>query len=254
MIENSKIMGMASHALKGFRLNAAGTSVFWGILIAVSAFSINLASILFMDSNENSSRNYLVSFTAEMVQSIAVHMFIIGFYAYFYGIYKQKVASFKKLFIGFKNFSRNAVVLIIGALVMGFLSTIAEATLQYCLDHYPILENIVFYIFLAIVYISFLCLVAYKLYPTWLGLMLKMSMDNSTEAISLIRETYSQVSAYNNKFVGLYFRFLGWSIVGCLTFGIGFLWILPYLTMATVIFFDIIFYPEDYAVPEDPAT
>ena len=159
----------------------------------------------------------------------------------------------KLLFAGFRNFSRNVVVLIIGALVMGFFTTVAEVTMQHYLDNYSVEENIAFYIILAIVYIAILCLVCYKLYPTWLALMLKMSMDDSTNAIDLIRQTYRQVSVYNYNFLFLYFRFLGWSIVGCLTLGIGFLWILPYLTTATVVFFDIIFKPEDYAAPEDPA-
>ena len=253
MVNNSKIMDMGWKSLKGYRLHAAGTSILWGILIVAVAFSINLTSILFLDNSEYSSRNLLVSFVTEIFQSVIIHIFIIGFYAYFYSIYKQKTASLKQLFVGFKNFSRNAVVLIIGALVMGFFSTIAEGTFNYCLDRYPIMENIVFYILLVTVYLAVLCFVCYKLYPTWLALMLKMSTDDSTAAIDLIRETYRQVSVYNYKFVCLYFRFLGWSIVGCLTLGIGFLWILPYISMATVIFFDTVFNPEDYAVPEDPA-
>ena len=252
MISNSNVMNIANRSLKGFRFHAAITSIIWGFLIVVTTFSIYLGSILFMDGSDNSSRNYLIGFAAELFQSIISHTFIIGFYAYFFTIYKRKKASLKQLFVGFNNFSRNAVVLVIGALVMGFLSSIAERTFTYCLDHYPFLENLVFYIFLIAVYIAVFCYVCYKLYPTWLGLLLKMSMDDTTQPLDLIRQTYSQVSVYNFKFVGLYLRFFGWGIVGVLTIGIGFLWILPYISMATVVFLDTIFNPEDYAVPEDP--
>ena len=97
-----------------------------------------------------------------------------------------------------------------------------------------------------------ICLLAYKFFPTWMGLLLKMALDNTTGAIDLIKKTYHQVSEYNYKYLCFTFRIMLWSMLGVITFGIGFLWIIPLIAMASVIFFDAIFNPEDYATPDFP--
>ena len=250
-MSNIKIMTLARKALKGFWLKSIGMTILGGFLSGAIIFAVSLTSILFLETGTDAPQNYLVSFVFEMAETILVEILLIGFYAYIYDIYKYRKSSFHKLFAGFKNFSRNAVILVIAALVKGFFSTIAERILDLS-DRAPFEGNLFFYILLIAIVIVFYCYIGYKLFPTWVGLMLKMSLDDSTSPTDLIRQTFCEVYGYNFKFFCLYLRFLGWGILGCLTFGIGFLWIIPYMTASSVIFFDIIFYPEDYAVPEDP--
>ena len=253
MISSAKAFDLANDALKGNRLKTTGITLFGGILLFATIFFINFASLLFFGTEEESPRNYPVSFVVSLIQSIVQDILAIGFYAYLYEIYKHRKSSFRKLFVGFENFSRNAVILIIVALIKGFFSSIADGFMEYFSHRAPFEGNLFFYILLVAIVVVFLCYVGYKLLPTWVGLMLKMSLDDSTSPTDLIRQTFSEVYGYNFKFFCLYLRFLGWGILGCLTLGIGFLWIIPYMTVSSVIFFDTIFNPEDYAVPEDPA-
>lgn len=243
---------MGRKALKGFWLKSAGMTIFGGIISGAIMFTLALISILFLETGTGASRNYLVSFMFEMIQTILIQTLAIGFCAYLYDIYKHRKSSFRKLFAGFNNFSRNAIVVIIASLIASFFTTVAEGVIDYYSDRVPLEGNLLFYIVLVAIIGAFLFYVSYKLLPTWGGLLLKMSQDDSSCATDLIRQTYSQVSCYNKKFFCLYLRFFGWGIVGCLTFGIGFLWIIPYMTISSVIFFDIVFNPEDYAVPDDP--
>lgn len=252
MINNPKIMSMARKALKGFWLKSIGMTLLGGIISWAIIFALSLTSILFLENGTDSPQNYLVSFIFDMLETILVEILAIGFFAYLYEIYKHRKSSFRKLFVGFENFSRNAVILIIVALIKGFFASIADGFLDYFSQRVSFEENLFFYILLVAIVIIFLCYVGYKLFPTWVGLMLKMSLDDSPYPTDLIRQTFSQVYGYNYKFFCLYLRFFGWGIIGCLTLGIGFLWIIPYLSVSTVIFFDSIFNPEDYAVPEDP--
>ena len=252
MMSNSKIMTLARKALKGFWLKSIGMTIFGGFISWAIIFGFSLISILFLETGTGAPRNYLVSFVFEMIETILIEILAIGFYAYLYEIYKHRKSSFRKLFVGFENFSRNAVILIIVALIKGFFSSIADGFMEYFSHRAPFEGNLFFYILLVAIVVVFLCYVGYKLLPTWVGLMLKMSMDDSTYPTDLIRQTFSEVYGYNFKFFCLYLRFIGWGILGCLTLGIGFLWIIPYMTASSVIFFDTVFNPEDYAVPEDP--
>lgn len=253
MMNNSKIMDFARKALKGFWLKSIGITILGGLLSGAIIFAFGLTSILFLETGTDAPQNYLISFVFEMAETILIEMLAIGFLAYLYDIYRHRKSRFSKLFAGFKNFSRNAVILVIVALVKGFFSTIAERLLDLS-DRAPFEGNLFFYFLLIAIVVVFYCYIGYKLLPTWVGLMLKMSLDDSTSPTDLIRQTFSQVYGYNFKFFCLFLRFIGWGILGCLTLGIGFLWIIPYMTASNVIFFDTVFNPEDYAVPEDPAT
>ena len=253
MMNNSKIMDFARKALKGFWLKSIGITILGGLLSGAIIFAFGLTSILFLETGTDAPQNYLISFVFEMAETILIEMLAIGFFAYLYDIYRHRKSRFSKLFAGFKNFSRNAVILVIVALVKGFFSTIAERLLDLS-DRAPFEGNLFFYFLFIAIVVVFYCYIGYKLLPTWVGLMLKMSLDDSTSPTDLIRQTFSQVYGYNFKFFCLFLRFIGWGILGCLTLGIGFLWIIPYMTASNVIFFDTVFNPEDYAVPEDPAT
>lgn len=252
MISSAKAFDLANDALKGYRLKTTGITLFGGILLFATIFFINFASLLFFGTEEESPRNYPVSFVVSLIQSIVQDILAIGFYAYFFRIFKHRQSNLRDMFAGFKNFSRNVVVILIGALVAGFFSSLIEALADYLPLILPIHENILFYILFILILAALFCYILYKLYPTWIGLLIKMSQDDSTPATDLIKQTYCQVSVYNYNFLCLSFRIMLWCFLGVLTLGIGLLWIIPLITMSTVVFFDAIFNPEDFAAPEFP--
>ena len=55
------------------------------------------------------------------------------------------------------------------------------------------------------------------------------------EAIGLSKE---MMKGYKWKFVLLNFRFIGWSLLALLTCGIGFIWLVPYMTTAIAHFYE----------------
>ncbi|WP_405342513.1 DUF975 family protein [Fibrobacter sp.] len=252
MINSAQAFDLANKALKGNRLKTTGFTLLSGFFMLVIFFTVNFVSLLFLDSGEESPRNYPISFTFSLIQSILQDLLAIGFYAYFFRIFKNKQSEFRDLFAGFKSFSRNIVVIIIGTLVAGLFSSIVEAIVEYFPKIKPIEDNVLFYVILFLIIATIFCFAIYKLYPTWIALLMKMSKDDSTPAIDLIKQTYSQVSVYNYNFLCLSFRVMLWCFLGVFTLGIGFLWIVPLISMSYVVFFDAIFNPEDYAAPEFP--
>lgn len=76
-----------------------------------------------------------------------------------------------------------------------------------------------------------------------------MSMGQRLSAI--IRTTWSLMT-WNVfwRWVWLFLTFFGWGLLGLVTLGIGFLFVAPYMTMATVAFYEQIV-GEKYGTPED---
>ena len=62
--------------------------------------------------------------------------------------------------------------------------------------------------------------------------------DNSIGAMEAIDKSKKMMDGYKWKYFCLGLRFIGWSLLCILTLGIGFLWILPYMHVSMVKFYD----------------
>jgi uncharacterized membrane protein len=62
--------------------------------------------------------------------------------------------------------------------------------------------------------------------------------DNSIKPTEAIRKSKQMMMGHKWELFCLGFRFIGWIILGCLTFGIGFLWIMPYMHVSLAKFYD----------------
>lgn len=57
------------------------------------------------------------------------------------------------------------------------------------------------------------------------------------EAKQAVEESKKIMTGNRGKLFGLQFSFIGWAILGIFTFGIGYLWLLPYIQFATFVFY-----------------
>ena len=62
--------------------------------------------------------------------------------------------------------------------------------------------------------------------------------DNSIGAMEAINKSKKMMDGYKWKYFCLGLRFIGWSLLCILTLGIGFLWLLPYMQVSMVKFYD----------------
>jgi uncharacterized membrane protein len=65
-----------------------------------------------------------------------------------------------------------------------------------------------------------------------------MADDDRLEPQEAIRLSKEMMMGNRGKLAGLWLRFTGWFIVGFLTMGIGFIWIIPYLSTSLANFYD----------------
>jgi len=58
------------------------------------------------------------------------------------------------------------------------------------------------------------------------------------ETLEAITRSRKMMDGYKWKLFLLYLSFIGWSILCCLTFGIGFLWLCPYISLSVANFYE----------------
>ena len=62
--------------------------------------------------------------------------------------------------------------------------------------------------------------------------------DDSIGVLDAIKKSNQMMINYRWKLFCLYFRFFGWAVVCILTFGIGFLWLIPYIQISVSKFYE----------------
>ena len=60
----------------------------------------------------------------------------------------------------------------------------------------------------------------------------------SIDAADALKKSKEMMDGNKGKYFGLMLRFLGWSLLAILSLGIGFLWLIPYMQVATAKFYD----------------
>jgi len=65
-----------------------------------------------------------------------------------------------------------------------------------------------------------------------------MADDDSIDAMAAIDKSKAMMNGYKMKYFRMNLRFLGWSLLCFLTLGIGFLWLIPYMYVSYVKFYD----------------
>ncbi|MDR3237832.1 MAG: DUF975 family protein [Spirochaetia bacterium] len=62
--------------------------------------------------------------------------------------------------------------------------------------------------------------------------------DPSIGSLEAITASRKMMNGYKGKLFGLYLSFIGWGLLCCLSLGIGFLWLVPYISLSVANFYE----------------
>ena len=62
--------------------------------------------------------------------------------------------------------------------------------------------------------------------------------DSSIDAVEALKKSKEMMDGHKWKYFCLSLRFIGWALICILTLGIGFIWLLPYIQVTTVKFYE----------------
>lgn len=83
-------------------------------------------------------------------------------------------------------------------------------------------------------------------------LVYQVAYDNpNLSSKEVVEESERLMTGNRGKYFVLQLSFIGWSILACLTFGIGFLWLTPYITISTICFYEALSGKSDTTIEVD---
>lgn len=172
---------------------------FWKSSLLVFASSITLAIILGIISGG------VLAFITEL---LALPLYI-GFISYILGLTRKKEVSLTDIFQDYKKIGLIVVTLII---------------------------SYVFIIFGYILLIIPGIMIAFSL--VMVGYLLADSKETSiSEAKNIIRESIEMMNGYKLDYFVFELSFIGWHFLGAITFGIAYIYVIPYFTFANTLYY-----------------
>lgn len=83
-------------------------------------------------------------------------------------------------------------------------------------------------------------------------LVYQVAYDNTNlSSKEVVEESEKLMTGNRGKYFVLQLSFIGWAILACLTFGIGFLWLTPYITISTICFYEALAGKSDSPIEVD---
>jgi uncharacterized membrane protein len=158
-----------------------------------------LATLVFLTIISLSSSTYVL-------ELILYGPLAFGYVLYLMRLSDSKVSDFSLLFVGFNRF--------VNTLVAGLLYSLAVGI------------GMVLFIFPGLIMLCGLSMTMYI-----------MIDDPNVSGVDAIQQSWNMMKGYKWQFFCLQLRFIGWGLLSIITFGIGFLWLYPYVTVTNYNFY-----------------
>jgi uncharacterized membrane protein len=208
----------------------AGLSGNWGRSIGVSLVYLLLIA--------GASQIPLVG---SLVQLAFAAPMMAGLYGYFLATLRRQPNPFELLFEGFNRFGTAWCAYMLVFLIMtawavpfGVLMAVIVALAHPDPTIFPVYTVWA----LASVGILVLCAFLLLLQMRYSLVLFVVADDSAVRARDAVRRSACLMRGNYWRLGLLWFRFIGWQVLAVLTFGIGLIWLFPYMTAATAAFYD----------------
>ena len=200
-MSNSELKAKAKESMKGK----------WGkilpVIILYSLITGAISGVVTVKYGNNPSTQ--ISASTSLITSIITAFFVLGYNSFFLKLARNKDVEVNELWSKTGQFIR--------AFVATFLISLAIGV------------GIVLLIVPAIIF----------------ALMFSMTMfimvdDENISAIDAMKKSAEMMKGHKGDLFGLILSFIGWMLLGLLTFGILYLWLMPYMNTAMCNFYDSI--------------
>ncbi len=182
-----------------------------------------------------------VPFTFGLLQLVFAAPLVVGLHVYFLATVRRQDNPLSQLFEGFNRFGTSwcaymLVCLIIFAWMLPFGILITLLTIVLHLGPATIFTGTAWALpaILILIMFGFLILLQMRYYLV----LYIVADDPSVRARQAIRRSVELMKDNYWPLGLLWTRFIGWQLLAILTLGIGFIWLIPYMSAATAAFYD----------------
>lgn len=209
---NKKLMAEARMALSGnWGMGVVGYVLYTVLVMSVTLFTYSAVFFVMAVSVASGANTVLatnaMSFAAQIVELLLSGAFMVGFCSYFLVIAQEGETRLECLFTGFKRFWT--------AFGAYFLSTL-----------FIVLWSLLFII--PGIIAAFRYAMVYFI----------VADDEDVGPLEAIQQSKQMMKGNKWKFFCLHWRFFWWSLLCMFTFGIGYLWLVPYMQTSFAKFYE----------------
>ena len=219
----------------------------WGKAVCITlAYVVIAALISFLENNTSGALHSIISIAAFVIEIPLSFGFVMAFVKLFN---EEEVAAFDFLKLGYDNFKRSwsiawntflkmiwPIVLMIIAIVLLIIG-MGSAWISFINSGYVAFSGLG-----AIGIISSILMIVATIWSICLSYYYKLATVIAAENSEMtgkeaVEESRKRMEGKRAKLFFLELSFIGWAILGALTFGIGYLWLIPYMQFAVISFY-----------------
>ena len=211
--ENKELMALARLSLSGnWGMGVVGYILYYVLVMSVSLFAMSSAFFVTAMSAATGANGVMageaVQNVGQIFSSILTGAFMVGFCNYFLVIAQEGEARLEGLFLGFRRFWKSFAVYFLYSLfiilwALLFIIPGIIASFSYAMAFFIVAD------------------------------------DADCGPLEAIKRSKEMMKGNRWKFFCLHWRFFGWSLLAVFfTFGIGFLWLVPYMQTSFAKFYE----------------
>lgn len=210
---NKDLMAEARDSLKGnWGWGILGYVLYTALSMSISFFiiaaSVFVGVVAGIGGGNVEAAGNMVSLVAQLFQFLVMPALIVGFYGFYLGIAQEDEGRLELLFVGFRRFWKSLGV---------------------------------YFFYMLFIYLWMLLLIIPGLIKcfSYSQAFFIIADDEDCGPLEAISRSKEMMAGNKWKFFCLNLRFFGWSLLAVfLTFGIGFLWLVPYIQTAQAKFYE----------------
>ncbi len=210
---NKELMADARRSLSGnWGMGVLGYILYTILVMSMSLFTYSAIFFVAVASAASGADATVatasVSYVSQFVQLLLSGAFMVGFYSYYLVIAQEGAARLESLFTGFSRFWKSFGV---------------------------------YFFYMLFIYLWMLLLIIPGIIAAFRYAMafFIIADDEDCGPLEAITRSKQMMKGYKWKFFCLHWRFFGWSLLAIFfTFGIGFLWVVPYMQTSFAKFYE----------------
>jgi len=233
VIESSRnLRALGRNALTGKWGLAVGGTVIFALLTTVPAI---ILSLIFGNEDVSSAVSSIYSLLISGPLTLGYAMFAIS-------IFRNRETSVGEVLYGFERFGKALglyLLMMVFILLWLFPVYIAVPFAIFMFGEEIFLNGNFFTYVLLFLFFIILFIPTYIAYYRYSMSYYILSDNPNIGPLEAIRQSKKMMKGNKWKLFCMHLSFIGWGILAVCTFGIGFLWLTPYIEVSTIAFYDI---------------
>lgn len=230
------LRALGREVLRGRWGLAVGGTVIMGLLSVVPTLILTFV----FNYNED-----LASGVSSIYSLIVTGPLTLGYAMFAISIFRKREASVAEIIYGFERFGKAFglyLLMMVFILLWLFPLYIALPLLLVVMGSNldALFSGNIFSWILPVLFMIILCIPSYIAYFRYAMSYYILADNPAIGPLEAIRQSKNMMKGNKWKLFCLYLSFIGWAILGVFTFGIGYLWLTPYIEVSTVAFYDIV--------------